>query len=390
MSTQERHPNRLVILLLLTIACALTFCQAPPKTKQNATGDDREIGCAAYVGEYEVRNYWPSDSMVNEDTYVAKAKFPAVDVHCHWRIDVDPHEMLQAMDDRNVKRAVNLSGGHGDDLDAMVKKYLGVDSERFVIFLNLPFNKIDEPGFADWAVKEIRRAHNMGVRGLKIFKSLGLYHRDSKKQLVKIDDERLNPIWTECGKLNMPVLIHTADPVAFFKPIDANNERWMQLQRHPSWGFYGKDNPPREELLAARNRVIERHPNTTFIGAHVANNAENLQQVAADLDRYPNLVCDISGRVNELGRQPYSSRDFLIKYQDRVMFATDRYPGRKSQPRYRIYFRFLETRDEYFDYFKHKFPPAGEWKIYGVYLPDDVLKKVYHDNAERVLGFAKR
>jgi predicted TIM-barrel fold metal-dependent hydrolase len=180
----------------------------------------------------------------------------------------------------------------------------------------------------------------------------------------------------------MPVLIHSADPLAFFQPIDRNNERLMQLGRHPDWSFYGPQFPDREEVLAQRNRVLARHPGTSFIGAHLGGNAEDLAALGEVLDRYPNFVVDISGRVAELGRQPYSARRFFLKYPDRILFGTDRYPGRPDQPRHRVYYRFLETQDEYFEYHEHDFPPTGEWRIHGIFLPDDVLEKVYHLNAD--------
>ncbi len=389
------------LIPVLVCACfALTGCGVSNHLARNADRDphvhadnvaDPEIGTSVYVGDAEARNYRPTPELVVAKNPRERSKFPNVDIHCHWKIDLDPAEMLAAMDQRNILRAINLSGGWGDDLDAMCAKFLGanagLETERFVVFLNLPFDRIDEPGFTDWAVNEVERAHEMGVRGLKVFKSLGLYHRDSQGQLVKIDDRRLDPVWAKCGELGMPVLIHTADPLAFFKPIDETNERWMQLQRHPDWSFYGTDAPPRDELLAARSRIMERHRGTNFIGPHVANNAEDLQRVAADLDRHPNLYCDISGRVAELGRQPYSARSLFLKYPDRILFGTDRDPVRTSQPRYAIYYRFLETGDEYFDYYDHPFPPTGEWKIYGILLPDDVLEKVYRTNADRLLGF---
>lgn len=351
--------------------------------------DHVDIGTAVYVGDQMLRGYDPTPELVVDEHTVDRSKFPNVDVHCHWSIEEDPKAMLEAMDRRNIYAAVDLSGGYGDELDAMVDRFVRASPERLIVFLNLPFNDIDREGFADWAVAEIERAHEMGVKGLKVFKSLGVYHRDSSGELVKIDDRRLDPIWAKCGELGMPVLIHTADPVAFWRPTDEKNERWMQLTRRPTWSFYGTDVPPRDELIAARDRVLERHRETTFIGAHVANNAEDLKRVAADLEKHSNLVLDISGRVAELGRQPYSTRAFILKYPDRVLFGTDRFPGRTSQPRYEIYFRFLETSDQYFKYYDHDFPPAGDWRIYGIDLPDPVLRAVYYDNAARVLGLPK-
>ena len=321
-----------------------------------------------------------------------RARFPAVDVHCHWGLEQDPAALLAAMDARNVRRAVNLSGGSGEKLDAMLARFVeGVPEgqrDRLILLCNVDFERIDEPGFAEAAVAGLEDAKARGVRGLKVFKSLGLYHRDAAGELVAVDDPRLDPIWAACGRLGFPVLIHTADPAAFWDPIDRHNERWLQLKRHPDWGFHGTDAPPRDQLLAQRDRVIARHGGTNFIGAHVANNAEDLARVSADLERFPNLFCDISGRVGELGRQPYSARAFFLRFPDRILYGTDRFPGRADQPREAIYFRFLETFDESFLPYDHPFPPSGDWRIFGLGLPDGVLRKVYHENAERLLGLA--
>jgi predicted TIM-barrel fold metal-dependent hydrolase len=348
-----------------------------------------EIGVAVYVGDEMVRGYRPVPALVTKATLVERARFPAIDVHCHWPLDADPAALLAAMDARNVRAAVNLSGGFGADLDAMLARFAAAAPDRLIVFCNVDFSRIDEPDFAERAVAELESAKARGARGLKVFKDLGLRIRDRSGALVPVDDPRLDPIWSACGRLGMPVLIHTADPAAFFAPVDERNERWMQLKRHPDWSFFGPQFPPREELLAQRDRVLDRHPETLFIGAHVGGRAEDLVAAARMLDAHPNLVVDISGRVAELGRQPYSARRFLIAYQDRVLFGTDRYPGRTDQPRSRIYFRFLETDDEHFDYFDHPFPPEGEWKIDGAFLPDDALRKIYHDNAARLLGLAE-
>ena len=200
--------------------------------------------------------------------------------------------------------------------------------------------------------------------------------------LLKIDDPRFDPIWKTCGELGLPVIIHTSDPAAFFQPIDHKNERWEELSRHPDWSFFGDQFPAREELLAARNRVIKRHPGTTFIGAHFANSSEDLGTLSKWLNEYPNLVVEFASRINELGRQPYTARKFFIKYQDRILFGTD---GPWSELRLSYYWRFLETYDEYFPYSETKPQPQGMWRIYGIGLPDDVLKKIYHENAIRII-----
>lgn len=346
----------------------------------------QDIGVSVYVGDASVRGYDPTPALVTEETLVTTSKYPSTDIHCHWSLREDPAALLAAMDERNVQRAVNLSGGWGEHLDQMLERYTDESDGRMLIFCNVDFSRIDEPDFGEAAAAEIRRGHQRGAAGLKVFKSLGLTIRDASGAVVPIDDPRLDPIWAVCGELGMPVLIHSADPVAFFQPIDEHNERWMQLQRHPDWSFYGEEFPARDEVLAQRRRMMARHPGTTFIGPHMGGYAEDLAALGEVLDAHPNFVVDLSARVAELGRQPYTARGFFIEYQDRILFGTDRYPGRMMQPRHRIYCRFLETADEYFKYYDHPFPPTGEWRIYGIFLPDDVLEKVYKLNAERVLG----
>ena len=231
-------------------------------------------------------------------------------------------------------------------------------------------------------VERLTLAKEAGVSGLKLFKQFGLSYRNADGSLIRVDDPRFDPIWKCCGDLKLPVIIHTADPAAFFRPIDFKNERWEELSRHPDWSFYGDGFPTRSELLEQRNRVIARHPNTLFIGAHVANNAEDLHQVSGWLDRYPNLYVGLASRIGELGRQPYTARKFLIKYQDRVLFGTD---GPWPETRLHLYWRFLESDDEYFPYSEKAFPPQGFWQIYGLFLPEDVLQKIYFQNSFRVV-----
>ena len=339
-----------------------------------------------YVGNETVKHYKPKAALVTDSHPMSKARFPVIDVHCHWDLEVDREKMINAMDERGVQIAVNLSGGHGAQLDQILSRYYRFAPDRFFIFCTPDFSRIDEPQFGQKAAEFLAQARLQGAAGLKIYKDLGLRIKDKSGLLVPVDDPRLDPLWARAGQLNMPVLIHTADPAAFFEPIDRFNERWMQLKRHPNWSFSSSSFPRRETLLAQRNRVIERHPQTIFIGAHVGSSAGDLKALAAVFDKYPNFYVDISGRVAELGRQPYSARAFFIKYQDRILFGTDRYPGRPSQPRYRIYYRFLETKDEYFDYYDHAFPPTGEWKIYGIDLPHDVLEKIYFQNAWGILS----
>jgi predicted TIM-barrel fold metal-dependent hydrolase len=381
--------NRPLIIVPVLAAVSATACQAPPASHDHAhePTTETDIGVMVYVGDETVRDYRPRPALAVDETIVPAARYPAIDVHCQWTLDVDAHALLAAMDERNVRAAVNLSGGWGKKLERMLDRFHRVAPQRLLIFCNVDFSRIDEPGFGATMADELRRARAAGVSGLKIFKNLGLTIKDASGAVVAVDDPRLDPIWATCGELDMPVLIHSADPVAFFEPADRDNERWMQLKRHPDWSFHGDQFPSREAVLAQRDRMMKRHADTAFICAHIGSLAGDLDAAGRMLDEHPNAYVDISGRVGELGRQPYSARRFILDHQDRVLFGTDRYPGRPSQPRYRIYYRFLETDDEYFDYYDHPFPPAGDWRIYGVHLPDDVLRKVYQENAARLFGW---
>ena len=233
-------------------------------------------------------------------------------------------------------------------------------------------------------------------RAAEILKTLSLTLREriTKGPLVRIDDRRFDPMWEAAGAAKMPVGIHTSDPEAFFLPTDRFNERYEELSAHPDWSFHGKDFPSDRELQEARNRVIERHPNTHFVLLHVGN-SENLGLVSEWLDRYPNTTVEIGARIGELGRQPRTARKFFDKYQDRILFGTDAVPKGFDTPQqifcdelYEIYYRFLETEDEYFDYAPAPVPPQGRWRIYGLGLPESVLRKVYFENAARILGLA--
>jgi predicted TIM-barrel fold metal-dependent hydrolase len=344
------------------------------------------ISQALYIKGDLVLDYQPKSNLVQKQSIPGKPKYPVIDVHTHFSSDLDPTFLIEKMDALGIRAIINLSGGYGIKLDRMLDKFSRYDPHRLIIFCNLDFSKIDDSDFSEQMVGFLSTAYAKGAKGLKIFKNLGLTVKDKTGQVVPIDDVRFDPIWAKAGELGMPVLIHTADPVAFFKPPDRFNERLMQLKRHPGWSFYGPTFPKRETIIAQRNRVIARHPNTIFIGAHVGNSAEDLMSLGKLLETYQNLYVDVAARVAELGRQPYTARKFFIKYQDRILFGTDRYPGKSVQPRYKIYYRFFQTQDEYFDYYDHPFPPTGEWKIYGVFLPDEVLEKIYFKNAQRLLG----
>lgn len=369
-----------------------------------ALGQERDIGDAkdkdqeASHAPLSLTDYKPRTMLRNiRNTALPGAKYPVIDVHGHFgrRLRGSREELVdfvEVMDRQNIAICISLDAKLGASLEDH-QKYLGLFENRFAVFVHLDFQgdgKSDEPSswdchredFARRTAKMLKAAKEQGACGVKFFKQFGLGYKNPDGSLIEIDDPRWDPIWEACGDLDLPVIIHTADPAAFFQPIDQFNERYEELSRHPDWGFYGDAFPSREALLTARNRVIEKHPETIFIGAHMANNPEDLKQVGDWLERFPNLYVEPSSRIAELGRQPYTARDFFIKYQDRILFGTD---GPWPETRLTYYWRFLETTDEYFPYSEKDPPPQGLWQIYGVDLPDSVLKKIYFENALRVI-----
>lgn len=318
---------------------------------------------------------------------IQRAKFPVIDVHTHTNDAVgigdrvDPKEMVERMDRDNIKTIVILTGMWGEKLqkivDDMIKPYPG----RFMVFTQLDWSKINDPNFSQLMVRQIDDSVARGARGLKVLKELGLGVRDASGKLIAIDDPRLDPVWEECGQLGIPVFIHVADPEAFFHPIDASNERYEELIEHPDWSFYGPQFPSMKELFAQRDRMFARHPHTTFVALHFGSWPENLDFVEQTLEKYPNVMIETGAREGELGRQPRRARQIFMKFPDRIMFGTDE--GARDEM-YHNYFRWLETDDEYFPY--AQYPAQGRWMIYGLALPDDVLEKVYHGNAERLFG----
>ena len=319
---------------------------------------------------------------------VPRARFSVIDMHNHVNdaqgINSDkiaPTEVIKTMDRANIKTIVILTGLWSEKLqgvlDSMVQPYPG----RFIVFTQIDWSKIDDPQFSAKMVRQLDDAITRGARGLKVLKDLGLGVRDKTGNLVPIDDERLDPIWEECGRLGIPVAIHSTDPEAFFTPIDNHNERYEELMHNPTWSFFGPKFPTKEKLLEERNHVFAKHPRTTFVALHVANWPENLDAVSGWLKTYPNMFVEFGARQAELGRQPRRARQFFLDFQDRIMFGTDSEPDPQM---YASYFRWLETADEYFDYWGY--PGQGRWEIYGMELPDAVLEKVYHKNAERIFS----
>ena len=391
--------------MLLGVAAAPEIGRASDNKVQNPSSAASAANKPLPLVEYE-----PKSMLHVRESSVARSRYPAIDFHTHISVSKKsekgvelvpqrqylgtPQELLAVMDRKNLRAMVNLTGGYEAGLADAVAKYDRAFPERFYTFTEPCYSRFKEPDYPKIQAEAIEQAYRDGAKGLKILKTLGLYLRENitSGTLVKIDDRRFDPMWDACAQLNIPVAIHISDPVAFFLPTDRFNERYEELNNHPDWSFYDHDFPSNAELLEARNRVMARHPNTQFVVLHVGNFAENLENVSQNLDRFPNMAVDIAARIGELGRQPRTARRFFDKYQDRILFGTDATPHGDEFPQqvfgdplYEIYYRFLESGDEYFDYAPAKIPPQGRWKIYGIELADPVLKKVYYENAARLL-----
>jgi predicted TIM-barrel fold metal-dependent hydrolase len=340
----------------------------------------------------ELEKYQPQSKMVVKTTRVEKPRFPVIDAHNHlgeeygggWDHKPLP-ELLDLLDQSDIVRYVDLDGGWGEQLfNAHLDHFKQPAPERFMIYGGVDWSQWKDKGnaFPEWAAGRMRVQKERGAEGFKIWKNLGLHVRDQNDQLVDVDDRRLAPIWETAAELGLPFFIHLADPVAFFDPIDETNERWEELCAQPEWAFTSPPFPPFMHIMEGMANVVTQYPQTTFIGAHVGCYGENLGWVGALLDRCPNFFIDISARVGEMGRQPYTTRRFFTKYADRIMFGSDFGPYPET---YQIIFRFLETDDEYFNYSVGPIPMQGRWYVYGLYLPEDVLEKVYFNNADRIL-----
>lgn len=351
---------------------------------------------ASEADELSLVDFAPRSMLKVEHHTIDQPAFPVIDAHNHLGSSfpgVDkmaPSELLEVLDESRVEAIVDLDGGQGDDLGQEIDRWRTTD--RVLVFAGLDYGMWStEERFGEIEAGRLRESFHRGARGLKVWKTLGLRARDPQGQLIAVDDERLDPLFEAAGELGLPVLIHVSDPLAFFEPLDKTNERWEELYAHPDWHFWqatgeGRADeqpaPRAENVLAALDRRIGRHPDTTFVGAHVASAAENLALVGDLLGRHPNLCVDLAERINELGRQPYTARSFFVEHADRILFGLDR-PVRADL--YRIYYRFLETLDESFDYGVEEVPRQGRWQIYGLGLPDEVLNAVYSGNARRIL-----
>jgi len=324
--------------------------------------------------------YNPISTLVIPGKIIKKAKFPFIDVHGHqYRMATqDLSELIVAMDTLNEAIMVNLSGRSGENLTNALKNVEDHYPNRFVVFANIDFEGVGSEGWTEKTVNQFEQDIKSGARGLKVYKSLGMYNKDSDGNRLAIDDPRLDPIWDKCAELNVPVLIHSADPKSFWDDFDIDNERWLELKTHPRRKRSDSDPAPWEQIIEEQHRMFKKHPKTTFINAHMGWYANDLGKLGKLLDEMPNMNVGIGAIIAELGRQPRFAKDFFIKYQDRILFGKDSWVPEE----FPTYFRVLESADEYFPYHKkyHAF-----WPMYGLDLPDEVLKKVYYKNALRIV-----
>jgi predicted TIM-barrel fold metal-dependent hydrolase len=343
----------------------------------------------------DFETYEPKSTLVVPQHLITHAKFPFFDVHNHqWDVpNQDLSELFSEMDKLNMAVMNNLSGksykqssGRNGGFDVQGNDYLvrslrhiaQINAKRLKLFTNISFVGFGDKGWTENAVKELEKDVQSGACGLKIYKDLGLDYKDEKNQFIRVDDPRLDAIWEKCGELHIPVLIHSADPKSFWDPVDKNNERWLEVTTHPDRSYYQKGLPSWETLITEQHNVFRKHPHTVFIAAHFGWLANNLHALDSLLSELPNVYVEFGAVIAEIGRQPVTAKKFFEKYQDRILFGKDSWVPSE----YATYFRVLETTDEYFPYHKkyHAF-----WRMYGLGLSDDILKKIYYRNALRIV-----
>ncbi|MGZ8626565.1 MAG: amidohydrolase family protein [Actinomycetota bacterium] len=346
------------------------------------------------LADLRLRDYRPAPRLVAPAHPVERARFPAVDAHNHlgrwlsewvgrpddWAVPNVP-ELLELMESCNLVAIVNLDGRWGEELEANLDRYDRAHPGVFATCCQVDWSADGDLGRS--AAASLRASVRAGAKGLKVWKDLGLHVRDDRGELVLPDDPRLAPVWEAAAELGVPVFIHTADPVAFFDPLDGRNERLEQLLAHPEWSFADPEFPRFERLMQALEGLVASQPDTTFVGVHFGGYAEDPAFVGRMLDAYPNYHVDVAARVAELGRQPRAVREVVVAHPDRVLFGIDEFPPEREN--YAIYFRFLETADEHFPHSTKEVPLMGRWAVFGLDLSDEVLRHVYARNALRLL-----
>lgn len=340
------------------------------------------LACALSLAQtMTIEEYEPKSTLVVPEHPVTRARYPFIDVHNHQAKCLSKEcvdKLISEMDKLNLRVMVDLSGGYGENLKRLVEAQKRRYPDRLIVFANIDFTRLDDADYPARAAARLEQDVRNGAQGLKIFKNFGMELKDAKGNRIHVDDPRFDPVFELCGKLKIPVLIHTAEPAMFFQPRDKYNERWLELKTHPGRARPPEKFPSWETLINEQHNLFARHPHTIFINAHLGWLGANLAELGRLMDRLPNMYTEIGAVLYELGRQPRFARQWLIDHQDRVLFGKDIW-----QPsEYYSYFRVLETADEYFPYYRkyHAF-----WRMYGLDLPDDVLKKLYYKNALRIL-----
>jgi predicted TIM-barrel fold metal-dependent hydrolase len=346
------------------------------------------------LAEIRLRDFRPECNLRLRQNRIERSAHGSIDAHSHlgrwltggvWAVE-DPAALVALMDEHNIATVVNLDGRWQSELDANLERYDRRFPGRFATFCHVDWRLLHRPDAEARLARSLRQSVDAGARGLKVWKDLGLHVRDGRGDLVLPDDPRLSMLWETAGRLKIPIAIHTADPVAFFRPLDASNERLEELLDHPDWHVAGARFPEFETLIGSLERLVAAHPGTAFIGVHAGCHAEDLSRVGAMLSRYRNFYIDIASRIAELGRQPRATADLISRFPDRVLFGTDQIPPQHDM--YQIYFRFLETLDECFDYSPDQPPPTGRWTVSGLGLSDGVLRRIYFENAASLLTAA--
>jgi uncharacterized protein len=360
--------------LLVGACAALLLCHSAAQTQQlsSSTQNDQRVPT--------IEEYQPKSTLVVKEHKIERARFPFIDIHSHhWNPSKEEVEKLvKEMDTINLQVMVNLSGGTGEQLKKNVAVMKGAYPDRFAVFANMNYDDLNTPGFGKRTAARLEQDVKNGAQGLKIYKDFGMELKDAHGNRLHVDDSEFDPVFEKCAELGIPVLIHVAEPSAFFDPWDYHNERWLELKQFPGRARPSAKYPSFDTLIAERDRLFSRHPKTNFIAAHLGFHGNDLERLGRLFDANPNVYVDIAAVLAELGRQPYSAHDFLVKYQDRVLMGKDIYEVNE----YKWYFRALETRDDYFEYYRQR---HAFWRIYGFQLPVEVLKKVYFKNALKLL-----
>ena len=324
--------------------------------------------------------YNPKSTLVVPGSPVTRAKFPFIDIHSHqFRMaDQDLSSLIADMDEMNMGIMINLSGGSGERIKGAIKNVKEHYPNRFGVFANVNFDGVGNEGWGEKAAQQLEEDVKNGAVGLKIYKSLGLRNKDTSGKRLAIDDPRLGPVWEKCGELGIPVIIHAADPKSFWDPMDGDNERWLELKTKP--GRKRSDTEPAswQQIIDEQHNMFRNHPNTTFINAHFGWFANDLGRLGELIEEMPNMYVELAAIIAELGRQPRNAHDFFVKYQDKILFGKDSWRPKE----FPTYFRVLESDDEYFPYHKKY---HAYWAMYGLDLPDEVLKKVYYKNALKIV-----